>query len=157
MRKVTSRWMPHQHKPHHMTGRVEFCELMLKKFDEGSSELVSNILTGDEIWIYHYDPETKEQSRQWITDEEDIPVKFRRERSVGKVMVAVFFRRNGLLMDPIVLEKGAIVTAKWYVDNCMKPVLQKLKEIRPKTKTFSCTMTMHLGTKPNTLRIFNGH
>ena len=134
MRKVTSRWVPHQLKPHHMTARVEFCELMLKKFDEGSSELVSNIITGDETWIYHYDPETKEQSRQWITDEEDIPVKFRRERSVGKVMVAVFFRRNGLLMDPIVLEKGATVTAEWYVDNCMKPVLQKLKESRPKTK-----------------------
>lgn len=134
MRKVSARWVPHQLKPHHMSARVEFCEFMLQKFDHGSSELVANILTGDETWIYFYDPETKEQSKQWITDEEDIPVKFRQERSVGKVMVAVFFRQNGLLMDPIALEKGATVTAQWYVDHCMKPVIDKLKKVRPKTK-----------------------
>ena len=134
MRKVSARWVPHDLKPHHMIARVEFCEFMLSKFDRGSSELVSNILTGDETWIYFYDPETKQQSKQWITDEGDIPVKFRQERSVGKVMVAIFFRQSGLLMDPIVLEKGSTVTAHWYVDSCMKPVLKKLQKNRPKSK-----------------------
>ena len=37
-------------------------------------------------------------------------------------------------MELIALEKGATVTSDWYVDNCIKMVLQKLQENRPKTK-----------------------
>ena len=92
MRKLCARWVPHQFGPKYLESRIEFCQYMLKKFDDGGSIYVSNILTGDETWIYFYDPETKQQSRQWVADGEDVPVKFMREKSAGKVMVAIFFR-----------------------------------------------------------------
>ena len=28
-------------------------------------KLLENVTTGDESWVFHYDPETKRQSRQW--------------------------------------------------------------------------------------------
>jgi histone-lysine N-methyltransferase SETMAR len=90
MRKVSARWVPHHLNPNQMRARVEFSSFMLEKFDAGASKLVDNIITGDETWVYFYDPETKEQSRQWIAREEDAPVKFRRVRSVGKVLAIGF-------------------------------------------------------------------
>jgi hypothetical protein len=29
-------------------------------------ELFSKIVTGDETWVYHWDPPTKQESMQWI-------------------------------------------------------------------------------------------
>jgi histone-lysine N-methyltransferase SETMAR len=133
MRKLCARWVPHQLKPDHMKARVDFCEFMLQKFASGASEAVGNILTGDETWIYFYDPETKNQSKQWVAEHEEIPVKFCRERSVGKVMVAIFFRRCGIL-PPVLLEKGATVTGEWYSTVCLPKVLGSLEKQRPKAK-----------------------
>ncbi|UYV66387.1 VEPH1 [Cordylochernes scorpioides] len=43
-------------------GHVKCSKFMLKKFDEDKSKAVFNIITGDETWIYNFDPETKQQS-----------------------------------------------------------------------------------------------
>jgi len=133
MRKVSARWVPHHLNPNQMQARVEFSTFMLDKFDAGASKLVDNIVTGDETWVYFYDPETKEQSRQWMAWEEDAPVKFRRERSVGKVMAAIFFRRCGIL-PPVLLEEGATVTGEWYSTVCLPQMLESLALQRPKTR-----------------------
>ena len=47
--------------------------MLLKRFLNGTSRAVSDILTGDNTWIYHYDPETKRQSQKWV--EEGAPPK----------------------------------------------------------------------------------
>ena len=93
MRKLCCRWVPHQLKQQHLDSRIEFSRFMLEKFDGGDSEYVSNIVTGDETWIHFYDPESKQQSMQWVADGEDVPVKFCRERSAGKVICS-FFQQN---------------------------------------------------------------
>lgn len=133
MRKVSARWVPHRLNTSQMQARVEFANFMLDRFDAGASKLVDNIITGDETWVYFYDPETKAQSRQWITFEEDAPVKFRRERTIGKVMAAVFFRRCGIL-PPVLLEEGATVTGNWYSTICLPQVLESLAQQRPKSR-----------------------
>ena len=43
---------------------------MLRKFDGGRSPRALDIVTGDETWIYQYDPETKQQSAVWIFQDE---------------------------------------------------------------------------------------
>ena len=70
---------------------------MLGKFDLGNSRHVSHIVTGDEIWIYMFDPETKQQSSQWLPKGAPPPLKFRRSRSCQKKMVATFFTISGHL------------------------------------------------------------
>jgi hypothetical protein len=44
--------------------RVNVC-LELRKKSNKDPTFVSRIITGDESWIYGYDPETKQQSSQW--------------------------------------------------------------------------------------------
>ena len=52
---------------------------------------MNQIITEDETWIYQYDPETKQQSKQWLPRGSSGPIKFKSERSVGKVMATIFF------------------------------------------------------------------
>ena len=42
-------------------------------------------------WVYQYDPETKQQSKQWLPRGSSGPIKFKSERSVKKVMATVFW------------------------------------------------------------------
>jgi len=44
----------------------------------------------DETWAHHFDPETKQQSKQWKHVASPTPVKFRKIASAGKVMASVF-------------------------------------------------------------------
>jgi hypothetical protein len=37
----------------------------LKKQVRNDPDFLSKVITGDESWIYGYDPETKQQSSQW--------------------------------------------------------------------------------------------
>jgi beta-galactosidase beta subunit len=44
--------------------RVNVCE-ELRQITSDNVTFLSWVITGDEIWIYSYDPETKQQSSQW--------------------------------------------------------------------------------------------
>jgi hypothetical protein len=44
--------------------RVSVCR-ELKQQVRDDPNFISNIITGDETWVYDYDPETKQQSSQW--------------------------------------------------------------------------------------------
>ena len=59
IKKICSRWMPHnlsiaQKKPH-----VNWSKEMLQTYDRGASKHVYGIVAGDELWTYAYEPESK--------------------------------------------------------------------------------------------------
>ena len=84
VRKRCARWVPHNLSEEQKLGRVDWCTHMLRKFDRGRSPRVWDIVTGDETWVYQYDPETKQQSAVWVFPDEILPVKFKRNRSAFK-------------------------------------------------------------------------
>ena len=53
---------------------------MLQKYDRGASKHVYDIVTGDESWIYAYEPESKQQSTVWVFQDEPNPTKVARAR-----------------------------------------------------------------------------
>ena len=75
--------------------RVDWCKEMLKKYDSGASKDVYKIDTGNESWIYAYEPETKQQSTVWVFKDEPNPTKVVYGRSTLKQMVACFFGKTG--------------------------------------------------------------
>jgi len=50
---------------------------------------LKKVITGDESWVYGYDPETKAQSSQWKSPESPCPKKARQSRSNVKVMLTI--------------------------------------------------------------------
>ena len=113
--------------------RVAWCHEMLRRFDRGTSNLVWEVVSGDETWIYCFDPETKQQSAAWTPIGNAPPQKFKRERSVAKQMVAVFVAKRGHVVT-VPLETQRTVTAHWYVDQCLPKVLSAVSDRRPRTR-----------------------
>lgn len=130
--KRTARWVPHILTSDQKTSRVEWCNFMLEKYDLGRSRLVETIATGDETWIYQYDPLTKQQSQVWMFEDDDVPTKPRRSRSVGKQMVASFFGKSGHL-STTALDQQCTVTSHWYTTVALPQLFAAVRRHRPKT------------------------
>ena len=62
IKKICSRWIPHNLIIAQKKLRVNWCKEMLEKYDRGALKDVYKIVTGEELWMYAYEPETKEQS-----------------------------------------------------------------------------------------------
>lgn len=130
--KRTARWVPHILTLEQKVCRVDWCKFMLDKFDKGRSRMVETIVTGDESWIYQYDPLTKQQSQVWMFPDEDAPTKARQSRSVGKQMVASFFGKAGHFSTTI-LDQQRTVTSHWYITVALPQLFAAVRQHRPKS------------------------
>ena len=61
--KICWRWIPHNLAIAQKKGSCRLVERNAPKNDRGASKHVYYILTGDEYWIYAYEPESKQQSK----------------------------------------------------------------------------------------------
>ena len=109
VRKRCARLVPHNLSEEQKTGRVDWCIHMQRKFDGGRSHSVWDIVTGDTTWVYQYDPETKQQSAEWVFPDENPSVKLNRNKSASKQMIACFFANFSHVTIP--LEDRKTVTA----------------------------------------------
>ena len=67
----------------------------------------------DETWLYHYDPETKQQSMEWWYSGSPHPKKFRVQKSAGKVLISIFWDEDGILLSDY-LPKGQTINVQYY-------------------------------------------
>lgn len=133
VKKVCTLWVPHDLKVEQKEARVNWCKKMLKLYENGTSNNINNIVSGDETWLYYFDVPSKNKNKVWLFENEQTPVQVRKSRSVKKKMIAVFFTRRGIL-ERVVLESQRTVTASWYINDCLPKVFQKLQEIRPNSR-----------------------
>jgi len=77
----------------------------------------------DETWLYHYDPEKKQQSMEWRHTGLPLspPPKFRVKKSAGKA------HQDGILLIDY-LPKGQTINAKYY-----SSLMVQLKDILKET------------------------
>ena len=74
--------------------RVDWSKEMLQKYDRGASTHVYDIQTGNELCIYAYESESKQQSTVWVFQGEPNPTKIASTRSISKQMIAGFFGKT---------------------------------------------------------------
>jgi len=67
----------------------------------------------DETWLYHYAPETKQQSLEWRHSGSPRPKKFRAKKSAGRVLASIFWDRDGVLLIDS-LPKAQTINAEYY-------------------------------------------
>jgi len=68
----------------------------------------------DETRLYHYDPETKQQSMEWRLSGSPCPKQFRVQKSAGKVLASIFWDQDGILLIAY-LPKGQTIKAEYYL------------------------------------------
>ena len=109
---------------------------------EADEKLLENVITGDESWVFQYDPETKRQSRQWKSVSSPRPKKARMQRSQVKVMLITFFDHQGMVHHEFV-PQGQTVNQHFY-----KEVLTRLvNKIRQKRKSFLGRKNLDLASR----------
>jgi len=87
MRKACAKMVPKELTEEQKGRRVTICQDLLERQDD----ILGHVITGDETWVYQYDPETKRQSAQWKNANSPQPKKFRRSKSRAKTMLLTLF------------------------------------------------------------------
>jgi len=65
MRKLSAKWFPKCLNADQKPQRCLSSEQILEFFRRDPNNFLSRLVTMDETWLYHYDPETKQQSMEW--------------------------------------------------------------------------------------------
>ncbi|XP_043644536.1 histone-lysine N-methyltransferase SETMAR-like, partial [Drosophila teissieri] len=113
MKKLSARWVPRLLTHDHKRNRVTISKECLAMFNRNPNEFLRRFVTVDETWIHHTTPETKEQSRQWVSPGERAPKKAKVGLSANKVMATVFWDAQGIIHIDY-LEKGKTITGEYY-------------------------------------------
>ena len=82
--KVSCRWVPKMLTPEYKQNRLDISRKLLDRFHKEGETFLQRIITCDETWAFHYEPETKQQSMEW--KHTSSPVK--------KVQVGLHYRKS---------------------------------------------------------------
>ena len=127
--KLCARSVPKALRPDQKCQRAGCSVDFFDKFDADPDAFMGRVVTGDEIWIYLYDSETKLQSKQWLPTGGSGPVVFKVEKSAMKLMATVFWDAEGVIMVDF-LDKGKTVTCVYY-EQVLHKLRAALQEKRP--------------------------
>lgn len=143
MRKVCAKLVPKVLTDEQKENRVSISRELLDRV-RGDPDFLEQVITGDETWVFEYDPETKRQSSEWHTTESPRPKKARMSKSKVKSMLIAFFDSKGVVHKEFV-PPGQTVNAAFYVE-----VLTRLKKrvarIRPEIAN---TWVLHHDNAPS--------
>ena len=88
--KTCARWVPEQKQC-----RVRLALQVIEKYDKCDPCRLEEIVTGDETWIYHFQPDSKAKNKVWVSSKGDRPVIARRCKTSNRMVYAIFFDSKG--------------------------------------------------------------
>ena len=90
MRKLSAKWVPKCLNADQERQRCQSSEQLLEFFRRDPKDFLSRLVTMDETWLYHYDPEIKQQSMECQHSSLHRPKIFRAQKSAGKFLASIF-------------------------------------------------------------------
>jgi len=121
MRKICAKLVPKNLSVEQKANRLEICQDLLGK-PEIKPNFLDKVITGDESWVFDYNPETKRQSSEWHTKSSPRPKKACMSRSRVKTTIIVFSDSCGIVHKEFV-PPGQTVNRAFY-----KEVLEQLRK-----------------------------
>ncbi|UYV68491.1 MAN2B1 [Cordylochernes scorpioides] len=128
MRKVCAKLVPKVLTQDQKELRVLRCQEFLDLI-QNEPGFLNSVITGDESWMFEYDPESKRQSCAWHTKSSPRPKKARMSKSRIKTMSIVFFDIRGIVHCEFV-PQGQTVNSAFYLE-----VLRRLKRRIARVRT----------------------
>ena len=122
MSKLCARWIPKILTTEQLNARVTTSLDLIVQFDRDPENFLDRRITGDETWIHHYDPESKQDSMEWLPKGSNPPLKPRTQPSAGKIMLTIFWDSDGALLTDY-LPKGQSINGQYYAE-----ILSRLRE-----------------------------
>lgn len=128
MRKICAKLVPQVLTDDQKENRVFICQELLDRLTTEPTFL-NRVITGDETWIFEYDPESKRQSSEWHTLTSPRPKKARKSKSKVKSMLIIFFDRRGLVHKEFV-PPGQTVNQQFYREVLVR-LRKRVLRVRP--------------------------
>ena len=128
MSKVSARWVPRNLNVQDRFQRLQSSRELLGVYEENPENFHARFVTGDETWIHHWDPETKQDQCNGSTLAHPHQRSSKPNLQLAKVMATVFWDSKGVLMVDY-KPAGICITGAYYAD-LMKQLRTANKEKR---------------------------
>ena len=128
MSKTSARWVPRNLNMQDRQQRVESRQELLEVYNVNPEDFRTHLVTGDETWLHHWEPDTKKESMQWKHPGSPPPKKFRTQPSASKVMATVFWDSKGIILIDY-KPAGTSITGEYYA-NIIKQLRVAIKKKR---------------------------
>ena len=124
--------MPHLLTDEQRQSWVRLASQVIEKYDKCDPHRLEEIVTGDETWIYHFQPGSKAKNKFWVSSEGDRPVIARHCKTSNRMMYAIFFDSKGpALQNPV--PKCSSVTGKFYRESVLTQLVDFYQKRRLRT------------------------
>jgi histone-lysine N-methyltransferase SETMAR len=97
IRKLSAKWVPKCLSAGQKGGRVLSLQAILDQFWLDPLGVFNCVLTMAETWLHIYDPDTKEQSKEWKHSGCPHPKRFKTQKLLRKVLAPVFWDKDVIL------------------------------------------------------------
>jgi hypothetical protein len=91
MQKLSMKWVPKCLNTDQKCQLCQSSEQILEFFQCDPNDFLLRLVTMAETWVYHYDPETKQQSMEWRHSSSPHPKKFRVQKSAANFSPGFFW------------------------------------------------------------------
>jgi len=128
---------------------VRISQELLECFEKEDEDFLKKIITGDETWVHHYDPENKRQSmeyrlKEYSHKESPQPKKFKTQASAGKVMLTGFWNSERVIIAGF-LEIETTTSSEHYIET-LTALKRRIKRIGIRNET----LLQHDHIRPHT-------
>ncbi|GFW49431.1 mariner Mos1 transposase [Trichonephila clavipes] len=89
------------------------------RYERKGDAILSRIITGDETWVSHITPESKQQSMKWRHTSSPVKIKAKQTQSKRKVMATVFWDRCSVLLVDF-MPQGTTINSGAYCATLLK-------------------------------------
>jgi hypothetical protein len=123
--------------PGHHTGNSSVSQVLNSVRKEGflvasltsfaQRQFLERIVTTDEIWVHHYEPESKAQSMAWKRPTSPVAKKFRNQPSAGKIMRPLFWDMEGVILIRFTPKDANLAPSDFHMFGPMKEALRGRK------------------------------
>ena len=113
LRKVCARWVPYLLTEDQKTQCLKCARELLKTYKGCNSQVISNLLTGDETWVHMFEPQRRADNKQWKRKVQKRPCIAKRTISSKKMLYAIFFNSSGPVVQ-VPCPSGHTVTGRFY-------------------------------------------
>ena len=140
--KICAHWVPHLLTDEQKQSRVRLASQVIEKYDKCDPHRLEEIVTGDETWIYPFQPDSKAKNKVWVSSEGDRPVIMRLRKTSNCMLYATFFDSKGPVLQ-IPVPKGSSVTGKFYRESILTQLVDFYQKRRPRTGVRGIKLPAH--------------
>ena len=141
LRKVCARWVPHLLTEEQKTQCLKCTRELLKTYKGCNSRVISNLLTGDKTWVHMFEPQRRDDNKQWKRKDQIRPCIAKRTISSKKMLYAIFFNSSGPVIQ-VPCPSGHTVTGRFSKNSVLKKVKEFYSKKRP-SKGWSVVHLLH--------------